>query len=428
MTVSAKILGKYLTRHPLKYGALRLISDATLVVVIPAYKEEGFLFDTLNALYACQQPKGKVGVVVVFNASDKDAADLVERQEWCAQRVREVLAPMAPDWIQVEVLEAYRLPAKHFGAGLARKIGMDATADLFHREGHPDGILITLDADTSVRSDYFTAIEQWFLNSSRLGANIYFEHALEGRLFAPEVYEGITKYELHLRYYMQAHRYAGFPFAFHSMGSAMAMRAEAYARAGGMPRKQAGEDFYFLQKLIPLGGFGEISATVVYPSPRPSDRVIFGTGAAITDHLDGRGNVDATYNLKAFEDLRAFFERKNELFALETYEYESWTYQFSGPLRSFLLNTNFFDELVVLKRDCARQEGFDKRFFEVFNAFRVVKYLNYVHEHFFEKVPVFDMALALLERRGITTDDFLMETELLAYYRSMELENPAFIR
>ncbi|GAO28147.1 hypothetical protein JCM15548_211 [Geofilum rubicundum JCM 15548] len=398
-----------------------------MVVVIPAYKEEGFLFDTLNALYACQQPKGKVGVVVVFNASEKDAVELVERQEWCAQRVREVLAPMAPDWIEVEVLEAYRLSAKHFGAGLARKIGMDATVQLFHREDHPEGILVTLDADTSVRSDYFTAIERWFENPSRLGANIYFEHALEGRLFAPEVYEGITKYELHLRYYMQAHRYAGFPFAFHSMGSAMAMRAVAYARAGGMPRKQAGEDFYFLQKLIPLGGFGEISSTVVYPSPRPSDRVIFGTGAAITGHLDGRGNVEVTYNLKAFEDLRVFFERKSDLFALEADAYENWTYQLSGPMRSFLLNSRFFDELAVLKKDCARQEGFDKRFFEVFNAFKVVKYLNYVHEHFFEKAPVFDMALALLERRGVATDEFLLETELLAYYRSMEVENPAFI-
>ncbi len=425
--VNAKILGKYLARHPLKYGSLSLISDVDLMVVIPAYKEEGFLFDTLNALYDCERPNGKVGVVVVFNASEKDGAGLVERQQWCAQRVREVLAPMAPEWMSVEVMEAYRLPVKHFGAGLARKIGMDAAALLYYQMNHPEGIMVTLDADTRVRPDYFTAIEQWFEDPARLGANIYFEHPLEGKLFAPEVYGGITKYELHLRYYMQAHRFAAFPYAFHSMGSAMAMRVVSYARAGGMPRKQAGEDFYFLQKLIPLGGFGEISSTVVYPSPRPSDRVIFGTGAAITGHVDGRGSVDVTYNLKAFEDLKVFFECKSELFTLESAEYENWTYQLSGPMRSFLLNTPFFEELAILKKDCARQEGFDKRFYEVFNAFKVVKYLNYVHAHFYEKAPVFDMALALIERWGMAGDDFMLESDLLECYRNLEVKNPAFL-
>src|SRR5690606_9750455 len=128
------------------------------------------LFDTLTALYACDRPKGKVGVVVVFNASEKDGADLVERQQWCAQRVREVLAAMAPEWISLEVMEAYRLPTKHCGAGLARKIGMDAAAQSFYQADNAEGVMVTLDADTGVRSDYFTAIEQWFEEPARLGA------------------------------------------------------------------------------------------------------------------------------------------------------------------------------------------------------------------------------------------------------------------
>jgi len=427
MSSSFRILDKYLKRHPLKYGSLNHISDISIAVVIPAYKEEGFLFDTLHALFDCQQPAGRVGIIVVINASEKDDAALVECQKDFSRRIRSEFTSIVPSWMMVEVIEAYNLPAKHFGAGLARKIGMDATIDLFHREGKPNGVVLTLDSDTLVRNDYFNVIEKWFELPERLGANIYFEHPIEGELFPEEVYEGIVKYELHLRYYMQAHRFAGFPYAFHSMGSAMAMRAVSYARAGGMPRKQAGEDFYFLQKLIPLGGFGEISNTVVHPSPRPSDRVLFGTGAAITSHVEGLGNVNNTYNLKAFEDLKLFFDLKSELFDLKAAAYESWTYKLAGPLRSFLLNNKFFDDLDVLKRDCARQEGFDKRFFEVFNAFRIVKYLNYVHEHFFEKAPVFDMSLALLELKGLETDDFLLESDLLEYYRKLEVENPFFI-
>jgi len=51
MSSSFRILDKYLKRHPLKYGSLNHISDISIAVVIPAYKEEGFLFDTLHALF-----------------------------------------------------------------------------------------------------------------------------------------------------------------------------------------------------------------------------------------------------------------------------------------------------------------------------------------------------------------------------------------
>jgi len=42
---------------------------------------------------------------------------------------------------------------------------------------------------------------------------------------------------------------AGSPYAYHTIGSAFACRAEAYIAAGGMNRRHAAEDFYFLQQL-----------------------------------------------------------------------------------------------------------------------------------------------------------------------------------
>jgi len=42
-----------------------------------------------------------------------------------------------------------------------------------------------------------------------------------------------------------------------------------------MNRKQAGEDFYFIQKLMPLGGYFALNSTAIYPSPRESSRVPF---------------------------------------------------------------------------------------------------------------------------------------------------------
>lgn len=425
-----KILEKYLGRHPLLTSALEWDGAApSVVVVIPAYKEQEYLQNTLLSLSSAAAPSGRVLVVVVINTGEKDNPSLVAEQKTFAARLRNEISVALPNWMKLEVLEAYGLSAKFFGAGLARKIGMDAAAELYYRLQQPEGILLTLDADTLVRANYFQEVEQWFAEGKRQAANLFFEHPLEGGDFSEERYEGITRYELHLRYLLQGHRYAGFPYAFHAMGSAIAVRALAYARAGGMPRRQAGEDFYFLQKLIPQGGFGEIQTTSVQPSPRTSDRVIFGTGAAMKSLLAGEQKVGVglTYNFQAFADLKVFFELRQELFALQAEDYEAWTYKLSGPLRSFLLNAHFFEDLEVLKKDCASELTFSKRFFELFSAFKVVKYLNYVHEHFFEQAPVFDMALTLLEHMGLNCDTCWFEKELLLRYRELEQEKPWFI-
>ena len=79
--------------------------------------------------------------------------------------------------------------------------------------------------------------------------------------------------------------FAGLPYSYHTIGSAFAVTAKAYARQGGMNRRKAGEDFYFINKLIKGENFGEITNTTVFPSPRTSNRVPFGTGKAIVDAL-----------------------------------------------------------------------------------------------------------------------------------------------
>lgn len=58
----------------------------------------------------------------------------------------------------IEVIEAYDLPARFAGVGLARKIAMDAAAlFLYHREKTEQPIL-SLDADTLVEKNYTDAV------------------------------------------------------------------------------------------------------------------------------------------------------------------------------------------------------------------------------------------------------------------------------
>ena len=91
--------------------------------------------------------------------------------------------------------------------------------------------------------------------------------------FEPVVYDAITQYELHLRYYLNAVRSTGYPYAYHTVGSSFTVRADVYCKEGGMNRRQGGEDFYFIQKVAQRGNFSECNATRVVASPRPSDRV-----------------------------------------------------------------------------------------------------------------------------------------------------------
>lgn len=96
-------------------------------------------------------------------------------------------------------------------------------------------------------------------------------------------------------------------------------------------------------------------------------------------------------------------------------------------MRSFLLNSGFFNDLDILKRDCSEEKVFVRRFYEVFNAFRIVKYLNYVHEYFFSKMPVFDAVILLLDALGLDVGAIITEQTLLQFVRDYERKNPVYL-
>jgi cellulose synthase/poly-beta-1,6-N-acetylglucosamine synthase-like glycosyltransferase len=422
---SEKLFTRYLDKHPPMHRIdTDPHSDVELIIVIPAYRENELLPGTLASLCACDFPGVGVEIIVVINTSENDPEPVQKEQQTCEAMVRTITGSELPHWLQVHALPAYNLRAKHFGAGLARKTGLDEGIRRFHLLGRPQGILACLDADSPVTLNYMEEVTKWFSNPKHQGAAVNFEHPLEGKTYPPQVYEAITLYELHLRYYVQALRQTGFPYAFHTIGSTMVFRAEKYIQAGGMPKKQAGEDFYFLQKLIPLGGFGEIWDTRIMPSPRPSNRVIFGTGAAVTQHLNGARLQGETYPLQAFDDLKGLFGRISSLRNLPINDFEDWSYELSGPLRSFLLNNNFAGELAIIQANSSTPESFIKRFFGLFNAFKAVKYLNYAQAQFYAPMNLIEASVMLLERLEEETSGLFDPKSMTKRYRKYEREHP----
>ena len=295
-----------------------------IIVVIPCFNETD-LTSSLAALYNCKPPSTPVEIITVINAGLKYNDDvkiqnlktLTEAQEWSNKR--------DSDHLKFHFILNNELPKKHAGVGLARKIGMDEAVSRFDTL-NIDGTIVCFDADSKCHTNYLTEVENHFKNNPKTpGCSIHYEHPIEGAEFEELIYKGIINYELFLRYYNQALLFCGFPFAYQTVGSSMAVRSSIYQKQGGMNKRKAGEDFYFIHKIIALGGFTNLSSTKVIPSPRISDRVPFGTGKAIGDWIETKADVYSTYDFRIWSILKAFVTIIPELKAKNLTELEFYS-------------------------------------------------------------------------------------------------------
>jgi hypothetical protein len=393
--------------------------ETGIIVVVPAYNEPG-INKLLDSLAKCTAPECRVEVIIVINAPADATGESLENNRITLNNIE--------SWKKENINCFYRLFAfmirqssiSGWGVGLARKTGMDEAIRRFNSINKPDGVVLNLDADCTVEENYFLKLSEELLKKNdRTACSIYFEHPLYGSSYPESIYRYIAFYELHLRYYFQGLAYSGFPYVFHTLGSAIAVKALSYIKAGGMNRRQAGEDFYFIQKLVPAGGYFNLNSTTVYPSPRTSSRVPFGTGASIGKLNGDKSSILLTYNILAFKELRTFFELTDIFYECFNEKLHKYYSMIPPGLKLFLDEKEWIDKMVEIKNNTSGILSFKKRFFGWFNMFRIVKYLNYVHIEFFEKEPVNVSASELLETLGIVIES-KEPHDLLIFYRSME--------
>jgi len=393
--------------------------DLGLVAVIPCFNEPDLL-GALEMLRVCERPGCAAEVIVVINSSAGSRPETLRQNQVTLEAASAWAAQRTDPQLQFHFLHFPELPGKHASVGLARKIGMDEAARRFNDVGNPhEGIIVGFDADCRCERNYLTAIERHFRNHRRApGCSIYFEHPLDGPLDA-KVYEAVTAYELHLRYYVQALRYAAFPFAHHTIGSCMAVRADIYQQQGGMNKRHAGEDFYFLHKIIPLGGFTDLTETTVFPSPRPSDRVPFGTGKAVGDFL--RGERILTYPPQAFLDLKILFEQMPDMYRGRN---SACAKQDLLPesVVTFLRAQEFETALSEIRENTSSEAAFRKRFFAWFNGFRAMKFIHHARDNFYGDAEVVEAANNLLELASGEGESKVASSmrQLLDRYRALD--------
>jgi len=354
-------------------------------IIIPALAESAAIPELLASLCADETltASGLALIVVVNNREDASPAEKDDNRTTLEflRRQRSAL-PFA-----IGIVDAASpglcLPDRDGGVGLARKLGHDLLLPrLAFRQGDP--ILVSLDCDTLVEPGYAGAITSHFRTAAAGGAVIPFAHQSAVTLRE----EGaIVRYELFLRCYVAGLGFAGSPYAFHTVGSAMACRASAYLKCGGMNRRRAGEDFYFLQSLAKNGGVQQVEGALVRPSPRRSGRVPFGTGRAMGALLDiGEGAV-LFYRPECFRLLRSW------LALAELGCRESWpdlvkrAGEVSPRLYDFLCEQRFhaaWEGFLHQHRHEARRL---KAFHDWFDAFRTMKFFHYLADDPYPRCP-----------------------------------------
>ena len=365
-----------------------------MIIVIPCLAEP-HITDTLESLKACDPPACSTEIIIVINSPENASTEILEANERALMECNQWAIENKTARFAIHILGMKDLPAKHAGVGLARKIGMDEAAVRLDKTRLENGIIICFDADCTVDPNYLMTIYDYFIERKDINAaSIYFEHPLEN---VSDDLDAITHYELFLRYYLWGLRYAAYPYAYHTIGSSMAVRSNTYKSQGGMNKRKAGEDFYFLHKLIPLGGFGEINDTTVYPSARPSDRVPFGTGRAIKNWRSGDTRYRYTYDPAIFDELKTF-----QLELLEGYSrsFNELRTRLSKPNISFLDTLDFEKVLREINENSSTSSNYKKRFLRWFDGFRVLKMVHYLRDNHYPNVELIEAATTMLLRLG----------------------------
>jgi hypothetical protein len=294
-------------------------------------------------------------------------------------------------------MEGFEIPDRD-GVGLARKIGLDRALSVLDMDrGHPS-FLVCLDADSRVDPGYLSAAGAFFARGDAPGAVIEFAHQ---EAEDPVLQEAILRYELFLRAYVLGLRWAGSPYAFHTVGSTIACTGEAYAAVRGMSRRRAGEDFYFLNKLAKLGPVGRIGGTVVRPSPRPSLRVPFGTGRRMARVLSGEESAAGSlYAPEIFRILREWIRLAEESPDRPGDARLAEARRIHPALGRFLEEQAFPGAWEKIRRQAPGPAHLRRQFHGWFDAFRTLRAVHALRDGGLPNVPLLEGVERLLQWTG----------------------------
>jgi len=279
------------------------------------------------------------------------------------------------------------LDDKNGGVGLARKIGMDLALTFFDYDSSKQNLVVCLDGDCTVESNYISTIRNYFDNNTISAGYVNFKHM---DVLDVENERAIINYEIFLRYYVLGLIYAKSPYAYHSIGSTMVCDSESYIKVQGMNKRKAAEDFYFMEKLSKITTIKKIDGTAVLPSSRGSWRVPFGTGQRVNRFLDKVQDEYILYSPNSFELLK----RWNLLFhseeVLTSDNYLLQAKEISKTLFDFLNENKFAKNWERILENSNSNDQINKQKSLWFDGFRTLKLIHYLRDVESPTINMFD--------------------------------------
>jgi hypothetical protein len=407
-----RYLQKYSTAEAGKWD-LECNSNLNIVnaVVIPAMAEYENLFRVLSSLAENNSEYFPSTLVVFVINNSVSHPDEVKKDNENSLRVLRaiinnessfhgIVKKVNDSGLRIGLIDASskgkELPEKDCGVGFARKAGMDSVLKIFDYDSPSKKVILSLDADCTVETNYLDEVIRNFNEKKLSAAVINFSHQLENNV------EAIICYEIFLRYYVLGLKFAGSVYAFHTVGSAMACDYETYIKAEGMNKRKAGEDFYFLEKAAKITDIINIKSTTVYPSSRESWRVPFGTGPRLSRFQSKERNEYLLYNPRCFYILKDWLH----LFHSPGMDNAKGILEKAGKIHKELLNflcsQNFEEDFKRISANTKDEIQLLKQKVKWFDGFRTLKLIHHLRDTAFSLVNMFDALDEMFIKLDIT--------------------------
>lgn len=286
------------------------MDNSDIYVAIPAMDERQELPLTLQNL-AEQQDAGRFYIYVCVNQPESfwqisDKTVICQHNAQLLDYLRQL--PLPNLHIIDKSSKGNGWDDKHSGVGWARKTLFDTILSVAASED----IIVSLDADTRISPHYLASVRHTFARRPDIPAlAVPYFHPLASN---EPTDRAILRYEFYMRNYAINLLRIGSPYGFTALGSAIAMRANALRKIGGITPLKSGEDFYLMQKFRKMAPIGLYNKESVFPATRPSDRVDFGTGPAIIKGVKGNWSAYPIYHYSLFQSIEETYHHISELF------------------------------------------------------------------------------------------------------------------
>ena len=339
------------------------------IISIPCYDEYNYIFKTLESINNQDEKFLKKTLVsVTINNSIEENQKIVNNNN---KTFKKILGSKYN--YELIVIDAFSvdnaLNEKDAGVGMARKISVDIAL----KWSHANSIICFIDADTKLEKNYLQIVYSSYMHNEWEAATVNFKHAKD----EPKTIEFIENYEKFLKETAINLKKSSSPYSYIPLGSTMICTQGGYISVGGMNRRKAAEDFYFLQELQKNVRVFCIPDILIYPSSRYLNRSYLGTSTRLKKCLDGDLDINSLYySSKAFKILSQWIntalKSKDKPYSLISEECRD----IDSNLPDLLLELNFqkaWDGIIK----APSYDHFKEQFHRWFDAFKTLKLLKY---------------------------------------------------